>query len=337
MQNTVALSLEELSAIIDACLRHNGSDAVNAAAITRNMVWAEASGSVSHGIFRLPGYIASLKSGKANGKANPQTEILTPSIIKVDANHGFAPLAQEVGHQQLAPMAKKQGIAALSIRNCFHFAALWVEIERLTNEGLCAFATTAATPMVAPAGGIHPFFGTNPIAFGWPRKDKHAVIFDMATAATARGELLIAARDGHQAPAGAGLDKDGQPTTDPHAILDGAQLPFGGYKGSAIAMMVELLAGALIGDLFSYESGAMDNNDGGPPLGGELIIAMNPVRFSDTDFDAHAENFFAELTKQAAIHLPGNHRYTMREKTKHEGVTIPKPLYDEVMTLTGHS
>merc|ERR1712138_88369 len=102
------------------------------------------------------------------------------------------------------------------------------------------------------------------------------VVFDMATATMAKGEVMIAARDGHELPNGVGLGPDGKPSNDPKEILKGVLLPFGGYKGSAISLMVELFAAGLTGDNFSYEAGETDNNDGGPPKGGELIIAINP-------------------------------------------------------------
>lgn len=128
------------------------------------------------------------------------------------------------------------------------------------------------------AGCSH-FFGTNPIAFGWPREEKPPFIFDMATSAAARGEIQLHQRAGKAVPEGWGIDGDGQATTDAQAILDGAMLTFGGHKGSALAAMVELLAGPLIGDMTSAESLAWDNGAGGLPYGGELILALDPVRF----------------------------------------------------------
>src|SRR3546814_14818724 len=93
---------------------------------------------------------------------------------------------------------------------------------------------------------------------------------------------MIAAREGHAVPPGTGIDAEGRDTTDPNAILDGgAQLPFGGYKGASIVLMIELLVGALIGDKFSFEALAADNGDGGPPKGGELMLAIDPARLRD--------------------------------------------------------
>jgi delta1-piperideine-2-carboxylate reductase len=150
----------------------------------------------------------------------------------------------------------------------------------------------------------------------------------------ARGDVMIHARDGMPLAEGVGLDAEGRPATDPAEVLKGAQLPFGGYKGSSIALMIELLVGALIGDLFSYESGERDNGDGGPPAGGELILALDPDRFGDRDgWRDHTEAFFARLLQQPGVRLPGDRRRRMRETTARAGITIPAPLAAEIKRL----
>lgn len=106
-------------------------------------------------------------------------------------------------------------------------------------------------------------FGTNPLSFAWPRPGHNPVVYDMATASMAMGDVQIAARDGREVPLGTGLDEHGELTTDPAAIAKGVLLPFGGYKGSAIALMVELLAAGMTGEQFSFEARETDNKDGG--------------------------------------------------------------------------
>lgn len=331
---TEMMTLDAARALAVQVLRANGCDEPNARAIAEVMILAERDGCASHGLFRLPGYVASLRSGKIDGTARPSLERIAPGILRVDAHGGAAPLAFETGRDPLAALAREQGIAALVLRDIYHFAALWPEVEALAERGLCAFAFTAATPMVAPAGGTAPFFGTNPMAFGFPRKAGPPFVFDQASAAMARGDVMIHARDRVPLPEGVGIDAEGHPTTDAAEVLKGAQLPFGGHKGSSIALMIELLVGALIGDLFSYESGERDNGDGGPPAGGELILALDPDRFGDRDsWRDHAEAFFACLREQPGVRLPGDRRRRMRETTLHGGITIPAPLAAEIRRL----
>ncbi len=331
---TVRLSLAEVENLARHCLLANGADAANAEAITRTVTRAERDRAVSHGLFRLPGYVASLKSGKVDGKARPIVERLAPGVIRVDGKDGFAPLALEVGRAPLIEAARQQGVAALALVRTFHFAALWPEVEALADAGLAALACTAYKPVVAPAGARQSFFGTNPLAFAWPRGDRPPYVFDMATSATARGELQVAARDGHVMPPGAGLDAAGEPTTDPRAILDGGvQLPFGGYKGSAIMTMVELLCAGLVGERFSDEAGRFDVEDGGPARGGEFLLAMDPSRFGDADWLAHSDDWLDRLAALEGVRLPGNRRYRARTETPTTGITIPTALHADLLAL----
>ena len=192
-------------------------------------------------------------------------------------------------------------------------AAMWPETEAIAEQGLVAFACTSYKPAVAPAGAIKPLYGTNPISFAWPRKNNTPVVYDMATASMAMGEVQVAKREGHKVPLGTGLTKDGKETTDPGEIANGGVLlPFGGYKGSGIAMMVELLAGALVGDNFSYETAAKDNNDGGPPSGGEFILAISPDKLSGNDWDKHSAEFFDKMKSMDGVRLPGERRHKNR-------------------------
>lgn len=334
---TVTLTLDEVRDLATRCFLANGCDAVNADAVADVIHNAERDGAKSHGLFRVPGYIKSLKSGKANGHAVPVLEDLAPAVLRVTGDGGFAPLAQQLGREPLIERARSQGVAALAITNVHHFQALWYEVEPLAEAGLCAFAVTAAFPYVVHPGGRTPIYGTNPMSFGWPRPGKAPMVFDQASSALARGEIMIAARDGHDVPLGTGIDANGNGTVDPNAILDGgAQLPFGGYKGASIALMVELLAGALIGDKFSFEAWESDTKDGGPPNGGEFMLAIDPGHMGDTNgWAAHAELLFERILAESGTRLPAGRRHANREKTATEGAAIPAALHSEIVGLCG--
>jgi delta1-piperideine-2-carboxylate reductase len=253
-------------------------------------------------------------------------------VVKIDGRGGFAPLVMKAARDALAPLARGQGIAAATLVNVHHFSALWVDVEPLVETGLAAMCFTAYMPSVAPAGARKPFFGTNPMAFGWPRADGGTLIFDQASAAMARGEIMIAAREGHAVPPGTGIDKAGNPTTDPKDILQGAQLPFGGYKGSSLAMMVELLAAGLIGQPFSFEAGEEDNRDGGPPRGGVLLLAMDPQKFGDAEgWLQHSESFLQRLSGLDDVRLPGARRAANRARIAREGATLPAKLWKDAI------
>ena len=330
----VTMTFDDVVDLAARCLKSNGANDENAMAVARTIARAERDGSASHGFFRLPGYIASLKSGKVNGRARPKIERLAGGVVRIDADNGYAPLALEAGIPDLVATARETGIAAGSLVNMYHFAALWPEVEKIAEAGLVGFACTAFKPSVAPAGASEPLFGTNPMAFAWPRRNARPMVFDMATAAMARGEIMIAARDGHELPPGVGLDKDGQPSTDANAVLEGVMLPFGGYKGSNMAMMIELLVAALIGERFSFEAAEADNGDGGPPRGGEFLMAIDPARLGAEDADAHAEGFFARYSALDGTRMPGDRRYANRDAAE-DGILVPQSTIDKVNELTG--
>ncbi len=332
----MTLNLDAVEILARTCLLANGCNDANAAAVADTILQAERDGCHSHGLLRLPGYVAALASGKVDGHAQPEVTAVSPSMLRVDAGGGFAPLALNTGRPALIEAAKAHGVAIMAVTRSHHFAALWVEVEPLAQAGLAALACTAYMPAMPPAGGNKPFFGTNPMAFGWPRGSEPPMVFDMAAASMAKGEVMVAARDGHAVPAGTGLDRDGQTTTDPQAILDGGMLlPFGGYKGSGIAMMIELLAAGLIGERFSFEAAAHDNKDGGPPRGGEFIMAIDPSRLGGDDWLAHCESFFAAMLAIDGTRLPGARRHANRQHTPQTGVQVPDALVSKIKDLGG--
>jgi len=310
---TVSLKLDEIFDLAKKTLLANGCDDETASVLADLIMKAERDGSLSHGLFRLPAYVSGLKSGKINGKARPEVKKISSSVIKVLGNNCLAPMIHNKGLPELIKTAKENGVAVLAINNSHHMAAMWPETEAVAEEGLVAFACTSYKPSVAPAGATKPLFGTNPISFAWPRPGKTPVVYDMATASMAMGEVQVAKREGHKVPLGTGLTKDGKETTDPAEIADGGVLlPFGGYKGSGIAMMVELLAGALVGDNFSFETAIKDNNDGGPPSGGEFILAISPEKISGSGWDKHADEFFNKMKSMEGVRLPGERRHKNR-------------------------
>lgn len=315
--NTTKLTLDEIYSLARTALLNAGSSEEMANIVADTVMRAERDGSHSHGLFRIPGYVASLKSGKVNSNANPKVENITPVMIRCNADNGYAPLAHARCLDQLAEAAKTYGIAMAQITRSHHFAALWPETEALAEKGLVAFSCVNYMPMVAPYGAKEKVYGSNPISFAWPREGKPPVVFDMATAAMAMGDIMIAARDGKELAPGIGLNEKGEPTTDPKdidpATGDGMILPFGGYKGSHIAMMVELLAGPLMGETISSETAKNDNNDGGPPAGGQFILAMSPEITSGTpDWGTGADSLFEKLKSYDNLRLPGERRHKNR-------------------------
>lgn len=330
------MSLEDATALAEAVLKGQGFSQDQTRALTQAVIAGQRDECHSHGLYRLLNCASTLAAGKVVADAKPEVYDQAPGIVRTDAGGGFSQLAFDAGLPLLATKTREQGIAALVINHCVHFSALWIEIEAITDLGLVGLACNPSHAWVAPAGGSRPLLGTNPMAFGWPRPDgKSPFIFDFATSTIARGDLELYRRENKQIPEGWGIDRLGQPSQDPAAVLDGAMLPFGGHKGSVLATMIELIAGPLIGDLTSAESLAYDDGAGASPYHGELILAMDPARFlgeNAAHYMANAETLFSSIIDQGA-RLPSQRRYEARERTRKEGVVISEALYWDLMKL----
>lgn len=321
MDAQVRITLDEIKDICMRVLSRAGYGQAHAAAITQTLYSCQLDNCQSHGLFRLFMCLETIRAGKIDGHARPVLESSDTAVVRVDAQGAMSLLAFEQALPVLIRKARDHGIAAMAINRCFHFSALWPEVERLSEQGLAAMAMVPSHSWVAPAGGRRGTLGTNPLAFSWPRADKDPFTFDFATSAFARGEIELYKRAGKPLPEGVAINADGAPTTDPQAALEGAMLTFGGYKGSALSIMIELLAGPLIDDLTSLESMAFANGTGGAPYHGEIILAFDPAHFNGgrkVENTARAERLFADIIDQGA-RLPSQRRFAARARNLARG------------------
>ncbi|SOC12622.1 Ldh family oxidoreductase [Rhodobacter maris] len=318
------ISYEALLARVETIFTTVGVLPAAAKAVAKVIVAGERDHCKSHGIYRLEGCLRVLAAGKVNPEALPEIHDAGASVIEVDAKGGFSNPAFYAAREVLVARARKHGIAALVIRDCLHFSALWHDVEALAEDGLAALSMCPSYAFVAPAGGKEPLLGTNPFAFGWPRPGAFPYVFDFATSVAARGEIELHRRAGKPIPEGWAVDADGHPTTDPEAALGGAMLTFGGHKGSAISTMVELLAGAMLGEFMSKE--ALDFMGGTDllPRHGALVLALDPRVFaarSGRDPIAEGEKLLTAIGAQGA-RLPSERRFAARAKAMAEGIAL---------------
>jgi len=324
MATAATLTITDLTRRVRAIFQKAGLSVAQSAAMARVIAAGERDACKSHGIYRIEGCLRTLQAGKVVPDAEPVAVSDGSAMVRVDARCGFAPLAFETGLPLLAERARMLGLAALVINDCTHFSALWPEVEALAERGLAGLALCPSYSAVAPAGGLRPLFGTNPMAFGWPRPDREPYVFDFATSVAARGEIELHRRAGRPIPEGWALDAEGAPTTDPERALAGAMLPFGGHKGSAISTMIELLGGPMIGDLTSAESLGVLGSTSLLPRHGELILAFDVQRFAahrPGDPLAQAEVLFDAILGQGA-RLPSQRRFAARARAEAEGIPL---------------
>lgn len=334
-QATLPTPLKALGAQVSRIFTCAGFSAAQAGSLAAVIVAGERDGCKSHGIYRIEGCLRTLKAGKVDPVAVPDVTVDDSAIVRVDAARGFANAAFDAGLPHLVARTRALGLAAMVITDCTHFSALWPEIEALTAAGLAGLAMCPSYATVAPHGGTSALLGTNPFAFGWPRSGGDPYVFDFATSVAARGEVELHRRAGTPLPDGWAMDSAGRPTTDPEAALAGAMLPFGGHKGSAISTMIELLAGAMIGDMTSPEALDFLGTTTLAPRHGELILAFDPVRFSagrEVDPFARAEMILAAIAGQGA-RLPSQRRYAARAHSLAHGVHLSAAEHEQLARL----
>lgn len=333
----LCVPLDELRQLTTDILRANGLSQAHAETVVEAMAVAQRDECHSHGFHQMLTAVRLLRHGRIKPDATPVVDDRTPSLVRVDARFGYSLLSFKTGLPILAEKARQTGVAVLAITNCYHFSALWPEVEAMTDLGLIGLVMTQGVNCVAPEGGTRPTFGTNPIAFGWPRPGTTPYVFDFATSVIARSDIEMHRLANKPIPADWAVDEQGQPTTDAQAALKGALRTFGGHKGSALSTMIELLSGPLIGDLLSAESIVLDHGAGLTPLHGEFILAMDPDVFLGADRAAHfarAEQLLESITRQGA-RLPSQRRYAARERTDARGgsVLIKTDVYERIRAL----
>ena len=336
-QDEVALSWGEMLDLAQKFLVAHGLSHAQAQALATSLCKAQRDGCRSHGLQRLPGTLETMAHPAFNRNADPRPQALTPAITHVDADYGFSILAVERGLPLLVDGTKRLGIALLAVNNGFHSTALWPVVEEIATHGLVGLSMNPTHDWVAPAGGTAGALGTNPIAFSWPRRNDPPYVFDFATSAGARADIALHRQEDRMLPPGWGLDREGRPSTDPAAVLAGAMLPFGGHKGSALATMIELLAGPLIADRTSRQSADFDGKANAAPCHGELVIAFDPALIGTAlgkagESGDAAEDLFARIEEQGA-RLPGERRYAARAEADRNGIGIPKPLLEKILSM----
>jgi (2R)-3-sulfolactate dehydrogenase (NADP+) len=325
------MTLAEAEALVMHTLTRCRTDEANAKSVARALVGAEAEGQKGHGLSRVPTYAAQAKIGKVDGSARPSLEWRRPAAAVVDAKHGFAYPAIDLALDALPKAARKNGIAAAAVTRSHHCGVVGHPVERLAGEGLLALMFANTPGAIAPRGGAKAVFGTNPIAFGCPLPGKPPIVVDLSLSKVARGNILAAKQKGEVIPQGWALDAQGKPTTDATAALSGTMLPLGDAKGTALALMVELLAAGLTGANFAADASSFLDAKGPPPGTGQLLIAFDPAAFGGT-LD-HFALLAASIEAQPGARLPGARRLTEREKAKCEGVTVTDALLAEIEAL----
>lgn len=321
------LSLAEVEEISRQMLMRAGASTLQADSTARSIRDAEADGIPTVGLSYLPTYCNHLACGKVVGDAVPVVSWPRAATVVVDAGHGFAHPAFEAGREALVDAARTCGIAVMTVQHSYSAGVLGWFVEQLAEAGLVAIMFANSSSLMAPAGGSKPFFGTNPLAWAAPRVDAPPVVADLSSSAVAWVKVNAAAQAGEPIPLGWALDADGRPTTDARAALAGAMAPAADHKGSALALLVDIMSGGVAGSNFSFEASDFGDNAGGPPDVGQVILAIDPTATMGSGFVDRIETELHALVAQPGVRLPGDRRVAMRRAAASDGVDVPDDLH----------
>jgi (2R)-3-sulfolactate dehydrogenase (NADP+) len=325
---------DDLGAIAARALERAGANAAMAAATARALVYADARGLASHGVSRVPQYAKHLANGRADGAAQPQVVRARGGAVLVDARCGLAFPACALAIDESISRARDCGVAFAGVANSHHFGIAAYHLEPVAAAGMFGLAFGNSPAAMPAAGGTRPLFGTNPIAAIIPRRDGIPLVVDVSLSEVARGKLMIAAKEGRSIPLGWALDRDGRPTTDPQAGLEGSMLAMGGTKGAMLAMVVELMVTTLTGAAFGFEASSFFVAEGNRPRLGQAFLAIDPEALAGRDvFFARVETLIAAMLMDAGVRLPGARRAALAAKAARDGIEIPQSLADELRHL----
>lgn len=330
------LTLDDVEALSFRMLTASGASTLQATPTARSIRDAEADGIRTVGLSYLPTYCDHVACGKVLGTAVPSVTQPRPATVVVDAGLGFCHPAYEAGEAPLVTATRANGVGVLAITHSYSAGVLGWFVERLAHHGLVALMFANSSPLVAPHGGARPFFGTNPLAWAAPRANGAPVVADLSSSMVAWVKVNAAAQAGEAIPLGWALDAAGHPTTDAAAALAGSMAPAGGHKGSALALLVDVMAGGVAGSNFSFEAASFGGTAGGPPDVGQVIIAIDPTATMGDHFLARLDTEFTALAAEDGVRLPGDRRLAERAATSDQGVVVPDDLMAVLASYAEH-
>lgn len=258
---------EALERLIADVLEAAGASRQPARIVAESLVLADLKGVDSHGIIRLPQYVDEIEAGLTRPDAEPAVEI-HGAIAVVSGHRGFGQVAGRAASGHACALARALGAGVATLSGVRHVGRLGEYVERAAATGFVAIAfcnTGPAGGRVVPFGGGEPLLGTNPIAYAFPG----GLVADFSTSATSEGRVRAARQAGSAIPEGWIIDASGAPSTDPNDLYTGgAILPAGGQRGTALALLAELLGGVL--------AGAGTASTGDEPGNGLVVVAFDP-------------------------------------------------------------
>jgi LDH2 family malate/lactate/ureidoglycolate dehydrogenase len=263
--------------------------------VADSLVQADLWGHQSHGMLRLPWYVARLRTGAMRARTEPEVLTDTGPLALLDGRDGIGQVLAERAGTMAVERARRFGVGVVGVRNSNHFGTAMYFTRRAAGDGCVAVLTTNASPAMAPWGGREKVIGTNPWSIAAPGAGGRVVAVDIANTAVARGKIYLAKNRGEPIPETWALTADGAPTTDAGEGVLGVILPMAGHKGYAISFLMDVLSGALTGSGVGTDVHGPYEPEGSSRCG-HLFLALDPASFGDrAGYEERVERLVAEV------------------------------------------
>jgi amino acid adenylation domain-containing protein len=336
----ILVTVASLRAFGREALLQAGLDPVGAEIVTEVQLEASLRGQLTHDMVSIPRYATRIASGKINPTPRIRIERETETTARIDGDNGPGQWISMVAMDVAMRKAREMGVGIVSVRHSNHFGAGGHYAWEATKQRLIGLCTTNGPLILAPTGGVTPTFGNNPLAIGIPAGCHMPILLDIAMSVAPRGKIGLAVAEGKPLPPGWILDRFGQPSTDLADLAAGLGVPIGGHKGYGLALVLEVLAGALSGAGFAADhSRDRLHGSSAPPDYGHMFIAINPERFMPaSEFAARVDRLIDETKNgERAPHaqeilIPGEKELRTRDRSLKQGVRLLPSTYRALVT-----
>src|SRR5258706_9040660 len=275
---------EVLQEMARGALEKAGAHSKMAEAAARHVVQAEEQGLATHGMSRVPFYCGMLRNGRADGAARPSMVADKAAVCLIDNADGLPYESCAWAIDEVIQRARRNGIGFAGIRNSAHVGVLGIHLLPIAAAGMVGLAFTNSPAAIPAWGGKKALFGTDPVAFAFPRKSGDPIVVDLALTTVVRGKIMMAMQKGEKIPEGWANDRHGKPTTDPkEAIEHGSLFPIGGAKGAMLALAFELICAALTRAAIGTEADSSFSDTGNKPKIGHAFLAIDPGALAGHD------------------------------------------------------
>ena len=332
----------ELTRLAVRVLEARGVARSDAEDTARILVTGDLMGHSTHGVLRLESYGERLASGAMAANARITVESVAPAIARIDGANALGPVVGLRALREAMARARSHGVGIAFARNSNHFGAIAPYCLIAAGEGFASMIGSNASTTIAPTGGALTRLGNNPLGFGIPRPGGRPVILDMAMSVVARGRIRAALARGDRIPDTWATDASGKPTTDPKAALEGFLMPFGGYKGYGLALIVDLLAGVLSGAAYLTHVNSWLDDPEKPGNLGHFFMALDTQVLDSSDWLAERVADFGEIvhgTPRAdpavPVRLPGEIELERLERHRRDGVPVDAALLARLEAMAG--